>query len=343
MSIRPSRAPAGSATLSVVIPARDADVYLPRTLSALRAAAGGTDLDLIVVDDGSRDATARVARSHGSRVVSTGKRPLGPGAARNLGVEHAAHDIVLFVDADVAVHRDAIERMLAAFDEPDIVAAYGAYDSEPTARNAASLYVNIRHHLVHQTASADAHTFWAGLGAVRRQSFCGAGGFDAQCYPRPSIEDIELGARLRARGGRIRRDPAVRGKHLKRWTWVGILRSDVLDRAVPWTRLIARVPDAFGDLNVSRLEQARAALAIGLVVAVIGAGAGAIPAWIQLVPALGAAWTHRRLLALVGRHGGLASAGAALAFHQLYYLYSAAIYTTGRLWWARTSAQVQAP
>ena len=60
-------------------------------------------------------------------------------------------------------------------------------------------------------SAGDATTFWAGLGAIQRTAFLEAGGFDAEQYRAPSIEDVELGLRLAAAGARIRLDPSVRG------------------------------------------------------------------------------------------------------------------------------------
>ena len=62
---------------------------------------------------------------------------------------------------------------------------------------------------------------WAGLGAIRRDPFLDAGGFDAERYSVPSIEDIELGARLAANRALIVLDPHLQGTHLKHWSLMG--------------------------------------------------------------------------------------------------------------------------
>jgi cellulose synthase/poly-beta-1,6-N-acetylglucosamine synthase-like glycosyltransferase len=84
---------------SVVIPARDADRTLGRVLEAL-AAQEPEPLEVIVVDDGSADATAEIAAGHGARVLSTGGGRFA-GGARNLGWEAARGETVVFLDADV--------------------------------------------------------------------------------------------------------------------------------------------------------------------------------------------------------------------------------------------------
>ena len=66
------------------------------------------------------------------------------------------------------------------------------------------------------------------------------GGHDER-YRRPCIEDIELGYRLRDAGHEIRLCRDLQVKHLKRWRLGDMLTTDLLKRAVPWTRLMLAV------------------------------------------------------------------------------------------------------
>jgi glycosyltransferase involved in cell wall biosynthesis len=86
-------------SVSVIVPARDAEQTLPRTLAALASQRLDRSFEVIVVDDGSSDRTAAVAREAGVRVLS--ERAGGPAAARNLGVEAASGELLAFCDADV--------------------------------------------------------------------------------------------------------------------------------------------------------------------------------------------------------------------------------------------------
>lgn len=86
------------APVSAVIPAYNAAKHLPETLASVREQSRPVD-EIVVVDDGSDDDTARVARSHGVRVVEH-ESNRGVSAARNTGIRAARNDWVALLDAD---------------------------------------------------------------------------------------------------------------------------------------------------------------------------------------------------------------------------------------------------
>src|SRR5258708_26396563 len=98
-------APTLAPRLSVIIPARDEEMLLPRCLASVR----GQDVpvhEIIVVDDDSNDATARVAIEGGARVVPAGARPAGWAGktwTAQVGGQAASGDWLLFVDADAVL------------------------------------------------------------------------------------------------------------------------------------------------------------------------------------------------------------------------------------------------
>ena len=92
---------------SVIIPAYNEEQYLPRLLDSIEAArsnyrGGPEQVEVIVADNDSTDATAEVAAAHGARVVHVAKRRIA--AARNGGARSAHGEIICFIDADSAVH-----------------------------------------------------------------------------------------------------------------------------------------------------------------------------------------------------------------------------------------------
>ncbi len=311
--------------LAVIVPAYEAARFLGRSLPALHRA--GPDVPVVVVDAGSTDDTGALARELGARVVRLPGRE-GPAGARNAGVAAVESELVLFVDADCVLHADAIARVCAAFrSEPELVALCGSYDAQPPERNFFSLYMNLRHHYTHQRARREPASFWAGCGAVRRDAFLRAGGFDAERYPRPEIEDIELAGRLR-RLGRLRLDPDLQVTHLKRWTFRSVVETDVLRRALPWARLIREQGELPNDLNLRRSQRLAAALApLALLALPLGAWGAATG---RLALAAACAMTVAASLALAGgmlacfaRNVGPGFAVRAWLFHQVHLLYSA--------------------
>ncbi len=87
--------------VSAVVPAYNEEKRIERTLKALRRV---KELDeIIVVDDGSTDATAQVARRNADSVVQL-PRNIGKGGALSQGMSYAAGNIILFVDADLMEH-----------------------------------------------------------------------------------------------------------------------------------------------------------------------------------------------------------------------------------------------
>jgi GT2 family glycosyltransferase len=247
--------------LSLVIPVRDGAKFLRQTLPALVASLP-PDSEVIVCDDASADTPETVAGPLGARVVRL-DTPSGPAAARNAGARGARHDTLVFLDADVRVHTDTLSRLVAPLADPKVGAAFGSYDSAPPEQAWISLYKNLAHHFVHRRSDPEATSFWAGCGAMRREAFEKVGGFDER-YRRPSIEDVDLGQRLRAAGFRIRLVREAQVTHLKRWTLASWLTSDLRDRAIPWGRLIRAGRPLPRDLNfraADRLASVLVALA----------------------------------------------------------------------------------
>jgi len=303
--------------VSVIVPVRDGAAFLTRTLPPLSASLPA-DTELIVSDDGSSDGSAGVAEANGARVV---RHPLrtGPAAARNRGASAAHGEILVFLDADVRVHTDTLAMLLGAFEDAALSAAFGSYDATPEARSWISLYKNLAHHFVHQRSSGDASSFWAGCGAIRTQCFRDLGGFD-ESYRRPSIEDVELGYRLRERGHRIRLLPDAQVTHLKEWSLTSWLRADLADRAVPWARLLRQGRSLPRDLNFTTANRA-ASLLVAL-----GCASLTTALWrpIALVPSAGvlalALALDADLLLLCARRGGILFAFAAAGFQLLHRL-----------------------
>lgn len=248
--------------ISVIVPVRNSPKELQLCLKHL-AASTFRRFEVIVVDDASTDNTAEVGEENHARVLRL-PRNLGPAGARNCGAEVARGEYLLFLDADVLAHTETLQQLVDTFERaPHVAAVFGSYDTVPNAGNVLSQYKNLFHHFVHQDCGGYAQTFWSGCGAIRRDIFDEIGRFDAT-YARPSIEDIELGARLHRAGRKILLDKTIQVTHLKRWTLWSIFKTDVVDRGIPWTELMLRGGEIPNYLNVKYSQRISVALAYGL-------------------------------------------------------------------------------
>jgi glycosyltransferase involved in cell wall biosynthesis len=257
-----------SVTITTIIPARDAAGYLMRCLTALQQSSYGA-LEVIVVDDGSKDNTAAVARDFGATVLSTGTGS-GPSYARNLGAKAAKGDVIFFLDSDVCVMANTLQKIRDSFDtDPALDALMGSYDENPSDPDFISQYRNLMHCYVHQIGAERASTFWSGCGAIRRDVFLEHSGFNEN-YGRPAIEDIELGYRLVQAKRKIILDHSILVTHMKRWTFWGLIKTDIFDRGIPWTELILRDRRMPDDLNLQLSQRVSVAL-VFILVALAGA------------------------------------------------------------------------
>jgi GT2 family glycosyltransferase len=310
------------ASIAIIVPGLNAAATLPRCLDAL-ARSTVVPKEIVFFDDGSSDDSEAIAAARGVTVLRNDGPPIGPGMARTRAAKLTDCDLILFVDADVAIHPDALGRLTAAL-SADHVAAFGSYDDDPPASGVASVYANLRHHFVHQHGDSEASTFWTALGLVRRDAFLAVDGFSA-AYAVPSIEDIELATRLKANGGRIRLVPTAQAVHLKRWTLLQLWRTDILRRAIPWSQLIASGRSSASGLNASVNETMAAILAWLLVVTLVAA-----LAYPWLLAGTGLTATayvlyNRRFFAFLSRRMSVPALAGSVILHWCYHLYASAI------------------
>lgn len=294
--------------LTVVIPATDGPATLQRCLDAL----------------------ARSDEPHEIEVVA-GPPGCGPAAARNAGVARGRSDIVVFVDADVEVHPDALRRLRQRLDaDAGLAAVFGAYDGDPEAPQVVSRFRNLLHHHIHVNDPGPAETFWTGLGAIRREAFLAVGGFDELTYRRVSIEDVELGMRLHAAGHRIALDPTIRGRHLKCWTLRSMVRADLSSRGVPWVALLLERGLPGSSLNLAWRQRAAALAAAAIVVATAVRQPRIAAACLLMM-----VFANMRFYVLLARRGGPRLALAGVPLHLLHHLTAALSVPVGILKWAR--------
>ncbi len=207
--------------VSIVIPVMDRADELARCLASLgRLAYPQEKLQVIVVDDGSRDASPQVARQFGALLVPSGGRGRGPAAARNAGASTARGEILAFIDSDCTASADWLAELIPLFSDPKTAAVGGLVDGMCT-ESAVDRYEAVMSSLSlgsrERSGSSGDDTFYlpsCNL-LVRRTLFKNVGGFKESMHVG---EDVDLTWRLRDAGWTISYQPLGRVCHEHRST-----------------------------------------------------------------------------------------------------------------------------
>lgn len=194
---------------SIVIPVYNGAATVGACIEACLGQVCGCPVDVIVVDDGSGDATAEVVSRYPVRFLRQANR--GPAAARNRGWRAASGDAVCFTDADCVPPPDWVARHLAQYVSPRIGAAGGSYDI----LNSGSLLAQCIHDEIryrHARMRREARALGSYNLSVRRQVLEEIGGFD-ESYPMASAEDNDLSYKIIRKGHLLVFDAAIRVAH----------------------------------------------------------------------------------------------------------------------------------
>ena len=113
-------------TISVLIPAYNAEDTIAETLASVLSQTLLPD-EIIVVDDGSTDHTAKVAAAASSSIRVIGQTNRGPAAALNMGVKLATGDLLSFIDADDLWERDKLAIQTRALAEQTELDGVGSH------------------------------------------------------------------------------------------------------------------------------------------------------------------------------------------------------------------------
>jgi len=331
-----------NARLVAIVPVHNGGDDIQHCLQGL-IDAGLEARDILVVDDASTDDSARVtAHAAGSGYHELCGGPFGPAYARNAGTKLTPEaDVWLFVDADVVVHPDAVSRFRQWLrNDCEVAAVFGSYNDSPSDRGFISQYKNLLHHFMHQRSGGKASTFWSGCGMIKREPFLAMNGFDSR-FSTASIEDIDLGMRLVGAGYRIELCPRILCTHRKKWTLVGWLRTDIFNRALPWSRLLVQGEKQLPDtLNIGTRERVSAVLALLVALTLVLlplAPVNAITVLLIMVSLF--VVSQRELFSFFARTGGWLFAATTVVFHLMYFCYSSTAFIVA--WFESKLARAQ--
>lgn len=217
----------GRPLATVVVAARNSAATLGACLDALQRQ-DYAPAELVVVDDGSEDETAAIARAAGVRVVRS--PPVGASAARNLGIDVALGDVIAFTDADCVADRGWLTALVDRLHETRATGVGGrqinvfpaaqqrwraAFDAFFRVASVLSDYTrgDDRPRRVQHNASC--------CSAYRAEALREVGGFTVGMWPG---EDVDLDLRLAARGGTFFYVPAAVVHHHRPGTFAWFRR-----------------------------------------------------------------------------------------------------------------------
>ena len=186
---------------SVIIPAYNSKKSIRACIEALKNQDFTGSFEIIVVDDGSGDSTAKIAESSGAKVLR--QENAGPAKARNLGAKKAGGEMLVFTDADCVPGKNWLREMLKPFSGEKIAGVQGAYRTRQESLVARFAQAEIEERYERMKRFSE-RLDWIGSysAAYRKKDFFEAGGFD-ESFPKASGEDPELSFKMHKAGKKL--------------------------------------------------------------------------------------------------------------------------------------------
>lgn len=252
--------------ISIVVPVEGRVKLLGELLASLVEAKHSCFIPVeTIIVDSSRGATARAIQELCSRYLT--RYLVGPKNVRrkrNLGIQGAKYDIVLFLDSDVIVDRELLQRHAAAYELPETGGLLGKVKFIDGSGPSWNLIRNSRYMDCFSFADRMTHAPWGPCANIsyRREVLTQIGGFDETFPGLLGADDVDLGLRVCDRGFLIACDPQCIALHNYR-TWGRLI--DVVRRGYRWGRMHAHLCLRHEDRL--RLEWPRAELCLMVVLA----------------------------------------------------------------------------
>lgn len=252
-------------SFSFIIPVRNDARRLQRCLATIRACRYPAErVEIIVIDNGSTDDSAVVARDAGARVLTLPSVRVSE--ARNQAALTAGGDVLAFVDADHEIGPEWLASAAETLAASDVIAA-GALCHPPRD----GTWVQRQYDAFRDHRSGVFETQWLGSGnlAVKAEAFRNVAGFDTSLE---TCEDVDLCRRLRRAGGRILNDSRMLNVHLGDPATLGALFWGEMWRGRDNIRASLRPPFAWREVP-------SVAIPVVQLLLWISAGAGLVFAW----------------------------------------------------------------
>lgn len=195
-------------TVTIIIPAYNEEITIKKTIESILQSNYPNEFNVIVIDDGSKDNTLKLAKQiKDKRVQVFTKSNGGKGTALNLGISKAKGEIIFTMDADTYVDKNSMQRMVRYFKEPQVMAVTPAmvvHNPKSILQRLQSTEYLLGLFLRRVFAALNALYITPGaFSCYRAEFFKKHGGFDEDNI----TEDLEIGLRIHLKGYRIENSP----------------------------------------------------------------------------------------------------------------------------------------
>ena len=224
--------------ISVIIPCYNCADEIEQTVESVLANTLSPH-EIVAVDDCSTDRTREVLRDLERRYpgivrVVTCDANMGPGRARNAGVRAAVGEYLFFVDSDLRLNADALQRFARRIDECDAVV--GIYAEDPVDSGLAGQYKSrLYYYLLGRVGVQPYDQFSASCAGIRARVYADLGGYDEWFEPGVDLENEEFGHRIAAQY-RMLLDPSIQGQH--RFPSLGKMTRTFFFRTALWVEML---------------------------------------------------------------------------------------------------------
>jgi len=207
---------------SIIIPAFNSSKTIGRCIDSILNSEFSEEYELIVVDDTSEDNTAEMAKKKGARVIRL-KKNRGPSGARNSGAKAAHHDTLIFIDSDIVLFSDTLQKIHRFMQDTQYAAVSCNFHPLCEMKDAISRYKHMYMcYLLSKQPRIIAWTFTSTF-AIRKDVFLDVGGFNEKVRVN---EDDLLGKHLNEKGYRIALAKHIKVKHLHKYSLRRFIREE---------------------------------------------------------------------------------------------------------------------
>jgi len=292
--------------ISLIIPTYNGGTTLRQCLEAAFRSEY-PDYEVIVVDDCSTDETSQIAGEFPCHVICH-ERNRGAAVAKNTGAAAAAGEVLFFIDSDVIIRPDALSLVAEDLQDPSVDAVVGLLDKEMPYPEFGSQFKNLWMHYTYARLPEYVGVFYTSAAAARKEVFQRLGGFDEHYAGASITEDIELGMRLLSEGRRVKLDKRLTVVHLKKYTLLSLIRTDIARSAGLTKTLIRNKLERTGRkyyASVPWFFQASVPLSALILLGVLALPVWPVPGGALAAGALTAVWgLNAPFLAFLGRERG---------------------------------------